>query len=32
VLPQGKYQFTTPSGAKVPVEVDAPEITTDIGN
>jgi hypothetical protein len=32
VLPQGKYQFTTPGGTKVPVEVDAPEITTDIGN
>ena len=32
VLPQGKYQFTTPAGNKVPVEVDAPEITTEIQN
>ena len=32
VLPQGKYQFTTPDGNKIPVEVDAPEVTTEIQN
>jgi len=32
VLPQGKYQFTTPDGNKVPVEVEPPEITIENDN
>jgi hypothetical protein len=31
-LPQGKYQYTTPSGSKLPVELDAPEVIIENDN
>jgi hypothetical protein len=32
VLPQGKYEYTTPDGSKLPVELDAPEVIIEKEN
>jgi len=32
MLPQGKYEYTTPTGSKLPVELDAPEVIIEKEN